>query len=560
MTASLSSPRVAKANPQAPGSGWQKSRTRQLETAVRTSSDAPPIVRSVLDSPGQSLDGTTRAHFESRFHYDFSDVRVHADTRAAESAQAVNARAYTVGRKVVFARNRYSPTTSDGKALLAHELAHVVQQQSAPVPQGTLRVESPSHAMESEARAASMSSSVDSARLTRISSPVIARDTPGEVGSAAQKVSPATRSIIDLLAKPDPIAGVGDAGAAMRAFAALSDEDKLNTTAELATSGGSELDVLRSAVSSAPVPDRPRITAIIDVGRLFSPSASATTAADAAVTLQGLPAAERDALLNSLSRKVGSTVPVPQLLEGAEALRESAEIDAREGPVEVEDEGNDPTVFPSDVGIGAAAVKPGPWNPPGKQPIPFYIGTQAHMGIAATYAAAHPGHIAFYNFTSLQVILDAATRMGAKVNPALLKAKELGLMPDIINLSAKPRHLYEIKPANAEALAVTEANMYAGLLTAAGLPVTLGPTTEPGTAGTIPAPGGVYTFSAPQPGAITYRYRQPRRVRHRAREPARARARMPKSNPKLNQQQSIVYVVLIGLMMLAAIIWETVAG
>jgi hypothetical protein len=67
---------------------------------------------------------------EPRFGYDFSGVRVHTDARAAESARAVDARAYTVGSNVVFGTGQYAPTNEAGKSLLAHELAHVVQQEA----------------------------------------------------------------------------------------------------------------------------------------------------------------------------------------------------------------------------------------------------------------------------------------------------------------------------------------------------------------------------------------------------------------------------------------------
>jgi hypothetical protein len=92
---------------------------------------APPIVHEVLNSPGEPLDAPTRAFFEPRFGADFSQVRVHTDTLASESASAVNALAYTVGRDVIFARGRYSPGAGVGRQLLAHELSHVVQQSGA---------------------------------------------------------------------------------------------------------------------------------------------------------------------------------------------------------------------------------------------------------------------------------------------------------------------------------------------------------------------------------------------------------------------------------------------
>jgi len=89
---------------------------------------APPIVHEVLGSPGRPLEPGVRGEMEARFGHDFSRVRVHADARAAASARAVDAAAYTVGRDVVFGAERYVPSTSAGAQLLAHELAHVVQQ------------------------------------------------------------------------------------------------------------------------------------------------------------------------------------------------------------------------------------------------------------------------------------------------------------------------------------------------------------------------------------------------------------------------------------------------
>jgi len=92
---------------------------------------APPIVHDVLRSPGRPLDGDTRDFMEPRFAHDFSRVRVHTDASAAASARAVNASAYTVGRDIVFAENHYAPATAAGTRLLAHELAHTIQQNGA---------------------------------------------------------------------------------------------------------------------------------------------------------------------------------------------------------------------------------------------------------------------------------------------------------------------------------------------------------------------------------------------------------------------------------------------
>jgi len=114
----------------------KKRLTMQRKSTHQTgATTVPSIVHDVLRSTGQPLDGATRALMESRFGHDFSRVRVHADARANHSARAVNALAYTVGQDVVFGAGQYAPHAASGRKLLAHELAHVIQQSSAP---GTL--------------------------------------------------------------------------------------------------------------------------------------------------------------------------------------------------------------------------------------------------------------------------------------------------------------------------------------------------------------------------------------------------------------------------------------
>jgi hypothetical protein len=92
-------------------------------------SEVPPIVHEVLRSPGRSLDSDTREFMESRIGHDFSQVRIHTDDRAAKSAKSLNALAYIAGSDVVFGATQYAPQTSSGKRLIAHELAHTIQQQ-----------------------------------------------------------------------------------------------------------------------------------------------------------------------------------------------------------------------------------------------------------------------------------------------------------------------------------------------------------------------------------------------------------------------------------------------
>lgn len=142
------------------GPSWSIARSPILTPLRGNSAPAadtyvPPIVREVLNSPGRPLDNPTRAFFERRFGHDFSRVRVHTDALAAESARAVSARAYAVGSQLVFGEGTFSPGTTSGKGLLAHELVHVVQQSAggghSPAVATKLSVGPPDTQMEREA-------------------------------------------------------------------------------------------------------------------------------------------------------------------------------------------------------------------------------------------------------------------------------------------------------------------------------------------------------------------------------------------------------------------------
>ncbi len=157
---------------------------------------APPVVHNVLGSPGRPLDHATRAFMEPRFGQDFSHVRVHSDAEAAESAQAVNALAYTVDNKIVFGSNRYSSSTKAGRELLAHELAHTVQQNSSTSSTSDLvTVTAPTDHSEQEAdRAAASVMHGDRPQIARWGTQV-ARQTSDAASTASP--NPAT-------SKPDP--------------------------------------------------------------------------------------------------------------------------------------------------------------------------------------------------------------------------------------------------------------------------------------------------------------------------------------------------------------------
>jgi hypothetical protein len=157
---------------------------RRKRASRSAESEPPEIVNEVLNSPGHALDGETRALFEVRFGRDFSNVRVHTDLRAAESARAVDALAYTVGRDVVFGSGQFDPGTLDGKRLLAHELTHVAQSEgetpgiSTPISIGPAND-------RFEAEADRHASAVASGGL---SEPISAAGQPGRLSRATFKV------------------------------------------------------------------------------------------------------------------------------------------------------------------------------------------------------------------------------------------------------------------------------------------------------------------------------------------------------------------------------------
>jgi len=165
----------------------------QREAVVReVEEDAPSLVREVINSPGRPLDLDTRNFMEPRFGYDFSRVRVHTDDRAAESTQAVHANAYTAGNHIAFGAGRYSPGSSDGRLLMAHELTHVVQQSSGPVVGTTvvknLSVSDPSDAFEQRASTFARVAADPNFRRPAPSSFI----TPGTVSATGAGISGAT--------------------------------------------------------------------------------------------------------------------------------------------------------------------------------------------------------------------------------------------------------------------------------------------------------------------------------------------------------------------------------
>ncbi len=180
---------------------------RQTSEKVRPS-EVPSNVYDVLRLPGQPLDPQTRAYMEPRLGHDLSKVRVHTDERAGESARAVTALAYTVGQHIVFGPGQFSPTSSSGKTLLAHELAHVIQQGSGEIQPGA-KLEIGAHDDRFEGEADRIASQINTVSPTRTASQLSHHMVPPEHG--------ARRTPLRAVADDPPLPG----GSAMRPVSTL---------------------------------------------------------------------------------------------------------------------------------------------------------------------------------------------------------------------------------------------------------------------------------------------------------------------------------------------------
>ena len=119
---------------------------------ITDSGEVHPEVQGTIDSTrgsGGGLDNSTRGRMEGSLG-DLSDVTVHTDDTADALSRSVSARAFATGTDVYFAKGEYSPGSADGDRLIAHELAHVVQQRGAPS-SGPLTVSNPGDTLETEA-------------------------------------------------------------------------------------------------------------------------------------------------------------------------------------------------------------------------------------------------------------------------------------------------------------------------------------------------------------------------------------------------------------------------
>ena len=184
---------------------WQSTETGQTPPAQGRAGAAreptPPLASGIAGprGGGQPLPESVRQYFEPRFGCDFSHVRIHTDSQAGESAQEINALAYTVGHDIVFGPGQYAPSSTAGHRLLAHELVHTLQQGGLTTGGGVSAVASPVHGRSSDGLEARVGGP---AAIHRLQSPVAQRATNIRGGTFNRVVDLARQ-----LAAGQPIAG-----------------------------------------------------------------------------------------------------------------------------------------------------------------------------------------------------------------------------------------------------------------------------------------------------------------------------------------------------------------
>ena len=573
-----------------------------------------PSVEAVTaaDGPGRPLDARTRATLEPHFGASFEGVRVHAGPAADRSAGAIDARAFTIGNDVVFAGGHDRPGTPAGQRLLAHELSHVVQQRRSSASRPDR--DQPNDAYERQAdRAADRVTRGESARS-------LLATLPDSTGAPRIQRQPASGSGN---AAPGTVGFEVQLGARLAALVdnadGLAESIRLALTLEQDFQAGriSEQPVLHvlekvdeiqfvmtnypreilrglaAVESSPPIPDplgqfkrlwsgwypgnltqaeiydqgfaltdemeKGLLNVPIEVVRIVQNEPGAhdpNTIEFLRRTIPSLPDENRQAIIGYIADRLGpSTQEDLERLaeEGQQVLGQEAEETAPAGP------GAPP------VAVGAV-YGPGLWKP-GKIPIGYFIGSAAHIGIAAYYTTTHLGEVVYTNFIPISSILAQTAGM----NPAAARpsrppsATRLDGKPDIANLTL--HHLYEIKPAGSESQARREATWYRQTFLMSGVPMDLGPTTDPGVNGVFYDIGWYFVFSSPEPGVVVYRRQQasPVPVLVPVPKPSKATRRAPESSrrfilPEPSPSQQVApatAAVVLGI--LAALAYAAVA-
>ncbi len=511
---------------------------RTTSDALTPSGEGDVSSASVHGAAARGLDGTggTLPHLDTIQQafgrHDVRGVSAHVGGPAEQACHDMGAQAYASGTSVAFARAPDLHTA-------AHEAAHVVQQRGGVRLKGGVGTSGDEYEQHADAVAdlvvaghsaesvldanagAAPGSAQPVAESAHAAVPIVQRD--GNQGPPRAQANSRVDRLIHLLTTTPPARGVDDWDEAYAFLNALSLPDLLATMSGAADRGHLPALLARSSAANSYY-GASRLLSVLYAVELARASPSSVTNEQlnrAGVILDQIPQDQQLQIFEYILNRRGLNVAATTLMEGVVAMREretAAAGGTESGAPESGASGGVPATGGAPAAGGPAAatapgpspVEPRPWAPPGEQPIPFYIGNEAHKAIARNYEAAHPGDQVHANTSSLSIIFRDLALLGRSANAGALNDGERALMPDITNLTRL--HLYEIKPLAAQPLGAAKARMYLGLFARAGVTMDLGPMGEPGTSGGVPAPGGVYLFWSPEPGVIVYQYRRARLV------------------------------------------------
>ncbi|WP_415229954.1 DUF4157 domain-containing protein [Psychromonas sp.] len=148
----------------------EEDRIQAKGTPGHTSQVTPNVAANIqnLRGGGQPLPTNQRRFFESRMGQDFSGVRIHTGSKATDTAQAIQAKAFTMGNNIVFNTGQYSHNNQEGKKLLAHELTHVVQQRATDAPPPSTIARTPDDDFDSDVHADRLKKKEKDKRITKL--------------------------------------------------------------------------------------------------------------------------------------------------------------------------------------------------------------------------------------------------------------------------------------------------------------------------------------------------------------------------------------------------------
>jgi hypothetical protein len=478
------------------------------------------VVREALRSPGQALDRSDRRFFEQRFGYDFGDVRIHSNEVSSQAASAVHSTAFTLGSDVVFAEGHYQPGTDEGRRLLAHELTHVVQQRgSAPALQrqepsdvGTPELGAPENKPEltkpiTTEAAAAMDRPVIVGLLLLIQKQMqtVEKDS-AEYQALKRNFDTLQVALQQVCGSVTPKLPEAPQGALLVRM----------TPAGMFVVDSSEIlyaQKNKTKPGESPPPPPPA-----SMPEQTTCEAFERDAVDRA--FDALGAGPGDYIIVYPGESLYMLARVKLMEQQGVAYQDAAnyvisQLKA-EHPIQGEEERQDQS---AKVAAAAGPLAPGrvpvprrsrePFDPKG-QPEETYIGNQCHACVFQAFLARYPNTA---TDATIWDILNAANLSPARLRnlkPQVVVA--LALRPDILERDSLA--LFEVKPAELTALAVSEAYFYAAIFKAAGIPLI-----HPGPAAMAPsgiraAAGGWCVFLSPADGAIIYEYTQgnPRRL------------------------------------------------